>query len=219
MTVAVNESDKRFHGSGSTGPFTWTWRFLANADIQVYRVAVPDETNPLREERVLLVEGVDYALTGAGTYQGGSLTLTDALANGTDLYVRRNTAALQAISIRNQGNNFRPEVHEEVFDRLTMIIQDREARIADIEARGYTVTLQQSEAGTVATTAIDTSLGNVEVELPAAGIVRLLKDGEANLVSWVTTVEGQTVDPWDSLSGDGEFIQLELIGTKWRRTG
>lgn len=130
MTVMVTDSSKRFHGSGSTGPFTWTWRFLKNSDIQVYRIAEPNKNDPATEVLTLLVEGVDYTLTGAGSYDGGSISsLSSPLVAGTDLLVKRATAATQEVSIRNQGNNFRPEVHEDVFDRLTMIIQDRDSKV------------------------------------------------------------------------------------------
>ncbi|OHD24877.1 MAG: hypothetical protein A2Y38_16225 [Spirochaetes bacterium GWB1_59_5] len=134
MTVASTDNSKRFHGTGGTGPFTWVWRFLANTDISVYIILDPDEDNPSMEIRTLLVEGDDYVMTGAGSYTGGSLVTTDNILSGTDLYVERNTAPLQEVSIRNQGNNFRPEIHENVFDRLTMMSQDGLRRIASFEA-------------------------------------------------------------------------------------
>lgn len=133
MTVVRTDNSKRFHGSGGTGPFTWVWRFLENSDINVYLVFNPDEDNTEHEVRVLLVENEDYILTGAGSYTGGSLTTTEDVINGTDLLVERNTTTLQEVSIRNQGNNFRPEVHEDVFDRLAMVNQDISRRMDVIE--------------------------------------------------------------------------------------
>jgi hypothetical protein len=129
MTVMVADSSKRFHGSGSTGPFTWSWRFLKNTDLRVYRIAEPDEADPSREVRELLVEGTDYSVTGASSYQGGVLALMSALALGQDLLVERMTETTQKISVRNQGNNFYPEVHEDVFDKLAMMAQDRDRNI------------------------------------------------------------------------------------------
>lgn len=117
MTVMATDNYKKFAGSGSPGPFTWTWRFLGNDDVKVYHIVAG--------VRTLLSEGDDYTLTGAGSYAGGSLTLTFDLEAGSELVVQRYTDALQAVSIRNQGNNFRPEVHEDVFDKLAMIAQDR----------------------------------------------------------------------------------------------
>lgn len=220
MTVAVAESDKRFHGTGSGGPFTWTWRFLVNTDVLVYRVPVPNESFPWLENRILLVEGTDYTLAGAGSYTGGSLILNEALAVGADLYVERNTQMLQTVSIRNQGNNFRPEIHEDVFDRLTMMIQDRERRLTFLESKSFEVTVNQTTGGTETMTEVDTSAGNVLVNLPASGTVLIMKKGEnANTVSWAVTVGGQTLPSLNPLSADGEFVRLSLFGTAWRVTG
>jgi len=131
MTVLSTTSSQRFHGSGSAGPFTFSWCFLANNDIKVYRIAAPNEADVSLEDPVLLTEGDDYTLTGAGSYTGGSLTLATALANGVDLVVKRRTATLQTTDIRNQGNNFYPEVHEDAFDAQVMMIQDRDRELTD----------------------------------------------------------------------------------------
>lgn len=133
MTVTATTNSTRFHGSGSTGPFTWTWRFLDNDDVKVYLINDPDESAPEAEARTLLTEGDDYTLTGAETYGGGSLTLVSALATGTDLLVVRRTGLLQEVSIRNQGDQFFPETHEDVFDKLTMAAQDLSSRVDDME--------------------------------------------------------------------------------------
>lgn len=131
MTLMVTDSEKRFNGSDSTGPFTWTWRFLSNDDIKVYKIAEPNADATLE---VLEELGVgDYTLTGAGTYTGGSLTLAVALPVGQDLLIQRETEITQEVNIRDQGGNFRPETHEEVFDRLTMMIQDQSRRNAQNE--------------------------------------------------------------------------------------
>lgn len=128
MTVYSSECSKRFHGSGNTGPLNWTWRFMSNEDIVVYKIADPHEEDTSREVLELLVEGDDYTLTGARSYQGGKIILTDALLVGQDVLVKRNTAALQKTSIRDKGN-FDAAVHEDVFDTLTMIIQDRDGEL------------------------------------------------------------------------------------------
>ena len=231
MTVTVTDNTKRFHGSGSGGPFTWTWRFLANSDILVYRISNPDEDYPLHETRELLLEGIDYTLAGAGSYTGGSLILNAALESGTDLLIERATPATQSISIRNQGNNFRPEVHENVFDRLTMLIQDMprslnhrvsllENRVTEVEARGFTVTLPVAATAIALTIPVDTQYGNVVVDLPPSGTVTIIKRGaDAYGVTFAVTVPGQTIDPYDPLSGDGEYAQLTLVGSNWVITG
>lgn len=172
MTVMTNESSKRFHGAGSAGPFTWTWRFLSKADLLVYLILAPDEEDVSREVRTLLTEGVDYTVTGAGSYAGGSLTLTEPLAEGADLLVRRSTKLTQEVSIRNQGNNFRPATHEDIFDRLTMMVQDRDRDLAEksdvvelLKAR-----IEQAEIGTSSFPAEDGTGRFFKVTIESGGL-------------------------------------------------
>jgi len=221
MTVSVNESSKRFHGSGSTGPFTWTWRFLANSDVNVYLITSPDEDNPSSESKLLLVETTDYTLTGAGTYLGGSLTLVSALAVGADLLVERMTAPLQNVSIRNQGNNFRPEVHEEVFDRLTMMIQDRDRIIAELQGRVVPVDLVTLADGVTTLVNVNAASGETEVDLSGlTGAIVIKEDDSANAVVIIDT-SGNTVARQVSLSlqVQDESIRLVLIDDNWKRVG
>lgn len=156
MTVMVADSSKRFHGSGSNGPFTWSWRFFKNSEILVYLIPDPDEENLADETLELLTEGTDYTLTGAGSYTGGSLTLVGDLLEGQDLYIKRMTVPLQETSIRNQGNNFRPEVHEETFDRMAMMIQDQAREtttntelVEAMTSQGRTIKVPVGESGGV----------------------------------------------------------------------
>ena len=104
MTVAITTSSKDFTGSGSTGPFTFAFRFLANADIKVFKTVAGVKSQ--------LTETTHYTLTGARLYTGGSVTLVTALQTGEALRIERHTASLQGENITNQGANFRPEVHE-----------------------------------------------------------------------------------------------------------
>jgi hypothetical protein len=176
MTVLSTTSSQRFHGSGSAGPFTFSWRFLDNADLLVYRIDNPDD-NPLVEVKTLLTEGVDYSLNGAGSYSGGSLTLATSLIADTDLLLERHTSPLQQTDIRNQGNNFLPEVHEDAFDHAVMMIQDRQRAIDELEAyllavetlaATNRVTLYDAVGAADAVVFADASAGPVEVNLPAA---------------------------------------------------
>jgi len=116
MTLLIEESDKTFIGAGTVGPFTWAFRFFENSDIEAKRIADDGTETPLSET-------VDYVLTGAGTYDGGSLTLTSELEVGERLYVERNTPALQKVDLRNQGDFF-PETYEEALDKIVAIQQN-----------------------------------------------------------------------------------------------
>ena len=121
MTLLVEDSSKTFIGSGTVGPFTWTWRFFDNSHIIVTRV-YDDGT------REVLVDGNDYTLTGAMSYSGGSLTLNSALEVGQTLEVLRETEILQEVDLRNQGD-FYPETYEEALDRIVSILQEKKLNL------------------------------------------------------------------------------------------
>lgn len=228
MTVMSVECSKRFHGSGGVGPFTWsTWRFLSNADLWVYRIANPNEADPTRETRVILGPG-DYVVTGAGSYTGGRLTLSSPLVNGHDLLVLRKTVPLQRVSIRNQGGSFRPSVHEDVFDRLTMMIQDRDLSIStaatDIEVLKLLLPIVAGLQAGVAAAVYERAAVNGPVLLPAGGSVVVsipLTDETGDPLVIQPSVGGQTI--WGGatyeLSGAGATAMFILIGTDWRRVG
>lgn len=206
MTVTATVRKETWNGSGSAGPFTFNFRFFANSDIKIYK------SNGASE--VLLTEGVDYTLTGSGTYQGGFITLTTVLAGGYTLTAKRFTDTRQLTSIRNQGSFF-PETHEDVFDRLAMAIQDRDGRIDELEAR-----VSEAEdaitgiVGGVAPGLLsyeDATAGPIEYDLPASGSVIVVKvDDSGNEVTILPTIEGQTVCRGDSyvLTVQDETIHL-----------
>lgn len=132
MTVSSSTSTATFLPNNAT-VFPLPFRFFDNDDIQVFRI---DATSGLATPQAL---GVDYTLAGAGEpEQDGSavsvLTLTSPLAlGGPKLYVERVMPIDQPTDIVNQGRFF-PEVHEDVFDRLTMLIQQLAAVIGvDVE--------------------------------------------------------------------------------------
>lgn len=121
MTVSSQTSNETFHGNGVTTIWDLPFRFFDNADITVRLI------DPIAQTSTPLVLGTDYTLSGAGLPEQfgvapGKITTTLPVANGKDLYVERLMEAEQLTDIVNQGRFF-PEVHEDVFDRLTMLIQ------------------------------------------------------------------------------------------------
>ncbi|MBV5338143.1 MAG: right-handed parallel beta-helix repeat-containing protein [Deltaproteobacteria bacterium] len=115
MTVETNVSKAQFLGSGSVGPFTFDFRFFLNTEVYVIKTSSAGIDTDLTET-------TDYILTGAGSTSGGSVTLVTALAIGEELTIYRMVEPVQTTSIRNQAAFF-PEIHEDVFDKLMMIIQ------------------------------------------------------------------------------------------------
>lgn len=121
MTVSSQTSSETFYGNSVTTVWDLPFRFFDNGDIVVLLV------DPILQTTTPLVLGTDYTLTGAGLPEQfgtapGKITTTVPVATGKQLLVERVMAAEQLTDIVNQGQFF-PEVHEDVFDRLTMLIQ------------------------------------------------------------------------------------------------
>lgn len=115
MTVSTEVNQAAYTGNGVTTVFPYAFRILNSSNLTVTRI------NLLEVETVLTL-GTDYTVTGAGTYNGGAVTLPQPLPAGYSLVIERDLAAVQETDLRNQGTFF-AEVHEDVFDYLTMLVQ------------------------------------------------------------------------------------------------
>ncbi|MFQ6558168.1 hypothetical protein Q7F05_19690 [Pseudomonas sp. Lb2C1-1] len=115
MTVPTLNSVAEFSTNGVTTNFPFFFKFLANEDLIVTYVSPVGVSTPL-------TYGSQYTVNGAGDEGGGSIVTTTALAGPGQLIVSREMDAYQQTSLRNQGK-FLAETHEDVFDRLTMLIQ------------------------------------------------------------------------------------------------
>lgn len=119
--ISTTDNKKMFNGSGTTGPFTFDFRFFYNTEIHVVKTS----TSGVDTE---LTENVGYTLSGAGSYSGGSVTLSSALASGEKLTIYRDVELVQPVDLRNKGAFF-AEIHEDVFDRMTMVGQQLKEQI------------------------------------------------------------------------------------------
>ncbi|MGH8810355.1 MAG: hypothetical protein ACREXO_00030 [Advenella sp.] len=115
MTVSTEVNQAAYTGNGVTTVFPYTFRILNASNLTVTRI-------DLQEVETVLTLGTDYTVTGAGSYNGGAVTLPQPLLNGYSLVIERDLAIVQETDLRNQGTFF-AEVHEDAFDYLTMIIQ------------------------------------------------------------------------------------------------
>ncbi|WP_219096555.1 phage tail fiber protein [Pseudomonas sp. UMAB-40] len=115
MTVPTLNSVAEFATNGVTTNFPFFFKFLANEDLVVTYI------NPTGVSSVLML-GTQYTVNGAGNEAGGSIVTVSTLAGPGQLIVSREMEAFQQTSLRNQGK-FLAETHEDVFDRLTMLIQ------------------------------------------------------------------------------------------------
>lgn len=127
MTISTTESKISYNGNGTTTVFAFPYRFLANGDLVVIRVAA-------NGTETTLVLNTDYTITGADSDDGGSITCTVAPASGTRLVIYRSVALTQETDYIS-GDAFPAETHERALDRLTMISQqlqeglDRSAKL------------------------------------------------------------------------------------------
>lgn len=115
MTVSTVVDHNDYTGNGVTTSFPYTFRIFKKTDLTV---SVVD----LNENITVLVLDTDYTVTNAGGYNGGNVVLTAPLANGWQISIARELEPTQETDLRNQGKFF-AEVHEDAFDKLTMLIQ------------------------------------------------------------------------------------------------
>ncbi|MCE9939799.1 glycosyl hydrolase family 28-related protein [Serratia liquefaciens] len=115
MTVSTEISREEYTGNGVTTDFDYRFRVFSADELVV---SVADTT----ENISTLVLNTDYTVTGAGSRTGGKVKLVNPLANAWRISIERDLPVTQETDVRNQGNFF-PEVHEDAFDKLTMLIQ------------------------------------------------------------------------------------------------
>ncbi len=115
MTIATTTSRMRYEGNGVTAVFPFTFRILAATHLTV----ILTDAQGVQTVQVL---NVGYTVSGVGNGAGGSITMIVAPGAGETLTIKRAVPLTQPTDLRNQGAFF-PEVHESVFDRITMLIQ------------------------------------------------------------------------------------------------
>lgn len=120
MTVSSTNNRMSYPGTGSTGPFTFTFKVFDESHLLVTKADDDgDETT--------LVLNTDYAVEVDGN-NGGSVTLTDALESGETLVIRRVLPLTQETDLRNQGE-YLAETVEDAEDRAVMIAQQQQDEI------------------------------------------------------------------------------------------
>lgn len=115
MTVSSSTSRIAYSGNGATVAFAVPFYFLANSQLTVTLLAA-DGTQTTK------VLGTDYAVTGAGVFTGGTVTMTSAPATGTTLTIVRNVPFTQETDFL-PNDRLPAESLEQTVDKLTMITQ------------------------------------------------------------------------------------------------
>lgn len=115
MTVATESNRLSYNGNGATTAFPVTYPFLESSDLKVY------------VDGSLKTITTDYTISG-GNGLTGTVTFVSAPAGGADIVILRDPDLTQTTDLRNQGAFF-AEVHEQAFDKLTMIAQRLEDKL------------------------------------------------------------------------------------------
>lgn len=120
-----------FIGSGSTGPFAFTFKVFQASDLLVVTV----NTTTLVETTLTLTTNYTVSLNSdQNTSPGGSITLVSPLATGNNMVISSQVPYLQETDLTNQGG-FYPEVITDALDKLTVQAQqlkldaDRSAKL------------------------------------------------------------------------------------------
>lgn len=137
MSISSVNSRNDYIGNNTTAIFSYNFKIFKNTELKVFKKDI------LSGAETLLALTTDYTVAGVGVGLGGTITLVAGnLPTGETLTIKRNVALDQKTDIRNQGEFF-PEIHENAFDKLTMISQqlqeqaDRSIRVSDGTDRSF----------------------------------------------------------------------------------
>lgn len=108
--------------NGATISFPVTFTFLSNTDLSVYLV------NTTTGLFTTLTYVTDYAVTGAGNEDGGTVTTVATYPTGSEIIILRDMSLVQDVDIENQ-EAFYPDVVTGEFDYLTLLVQQLQEEI------------------------------------------------------------------------------------------
>jgi len=123
MTVANTSNVVKFNGNSSTTSFPFTFAVFATGDVVVVRTSA----TAVETEQTVTTHYTVTINSDQDGNPGGTVTMLTAPPSGEKLTVYRDIASIQGVDLANQGT-FYPEVIEDAFDRLTMLVQELEER-------------------------------------------------------------------------------------------
>lgn len=118
MAVSSLIIETQFTADGVLTSFAPTFPFQANSQLKVY------------VDGVLKTISTDYTLTGA---PASAVNFNSAPANGAIVLLKRITPLTQTLNLVENGSN-PVEDTERALDRLLFMIQELEARVAELES-------------------------------------------------------------------------------------
>jgi hypothetical protein len=177
--MTINSQTRKagpYVGTGSTGPFAFTFKVFQASDILVVRV----NTTTLVETTLTLTTDYTVSLNSdQNSNPGGSVTLVSALATGNNMIISSQIPLTQQTDLTNQGG-FYPEVINDALDKATIQIQqlkenvDRAAKLpitstSNVDQLNQDIARLASSADNIDTvadnltpiTTVATNIGNV----------------------------------------------------------
>jgi hypothetical protein len=205
MTISSTSNKASFNGSGTTGPFAFTFKTFTEADLEVI-------STDLSDVEATLVLTTDYTVSlnaDQNNNPGGSVTTISVVASGYKLTIVRNVDALQETDITN-GGGFYPEVVENALDRLTMLSQQN----AEILTRAVTVPVSSAVAPIdyLATMATYASAAAASAAAIASGSQTI-----TNIVCSGGVINGTAIG--GSTPSSGQFSTLQVTGSSYVSAG
>lgn len=213
MSISSTTNRNNYTGNGTTGTYSYTYKIFSQTDLLV---TIRDTSD---DSETTLTISTDYTVTGVGGTSGGTIVLVSGgqdwidgsgyLDTGYEISIRRVRPLTQTADIRNQGD-FYPEVHEDVFDKLTMVDQqqqdelDRSLKLSEsIDPDDFDPSIPAEIVGqngvTIVTNAAGTALevGPTTTEISNAQTYATNASASAVLASqWASKIDGQ-VDATD----------------------
>jgi hypothetical protein len=118
-----------YTGNGVTQIFPYTFKIF-----DISHMVVTQNVGGVESD---LIYGTNYTISGVGNSLGGNVSMMAVPAVGTLLVFRRVLPLTQMTDLKNQGAFF-PEVHEDEFDNLLMIMQQHQEQINRCIQQGVT---------------------------------------------------------------------------------
>lgn len=204
MTVQTTTLQITYACDGTTTVFATPFPFVDNSHVYAIRHNTSTGAN------LLLVEGADYTLTGAGG-SGGSLTTVATYSSLYELIIGREVPLLQ-LQDWIAGDTFPANTLERGLDVLTMGLQQLDLRIGLLETAGPTGALTLANVGSGAGVYRDQAGSTYNLRRIKAGtnvtVVEGADDITINAPSAGITYPGSLQQ---FLRGDGNFSDT-LIG-------
>lgn len=230
MTLSTTTCRASFNGTGTTGPFSFSFPFNDDSEIVAFTVKDNVITDLLSSQ---------FTLTGEGTATGGTLTTSSVVPSGTTLVIMRVLPLTQTTDLENNGAFF-AETHEQAIDRLTMQIQQLQEQInrclrfpkdyatdqeltsgragcyLSFDANGSVAYVSSVTFSAASATAVFVSAPTYQIAAGATEVI-LVNSDAADVT--VTPQSGDTIEMGASITLTVQYEAVHLIksGTNWYR--